>query len=104
MRIALVLAVALGIVGCASSLPTAETEPVVSAEQRRLDMRADSLLALPPDSLSSGEIAWLQAYAERQGTGRVDEVERTAKANAVVVAVVVVVGALALYLIQSEPG
>lgn len=88
----LVLALALG--GCSvlgsipGYVPPPEAPPArPEPEFAHLDTRADSLLALPPDSLTAAQMEWLRFYEQRRAQRSADrrqeevmaEVRRTNK-------------------------
>lgn len=66
MRLLYALALAALVAGCAS-LPPADVDQESSVTvNARLSARADSLLAVSPDSLSVQEASWLDAYQSRR--------------------------------------
>lgn len=93
----LALLLALALAGCASTAP-----PPVTDESARMDARADSLLALPPDSLSAAEWEWLRLH---QGRANEEASAQTidAAATVAVVGVVIIAGVIAFWLaVQNE--
>lgn len=94
MRIVL-LASLLALQACSPTRPTAipPPDPGIAA-------RVDSLLSVPPDSLSQADTAWLAAYAARQST---PEARRPALAKAEFAAAVaaVTVGVFAYFVVKN---
>jgi len=62
-----------------------------------LAARADSLLALPPDSLSAQEAAWLQAYATRAASEETpqEQVRKAAQVTNYVIGGLMMAGVIA---------
>ena len=91
MRYALPLLAVLTLAGCyvAQPVATAPPDPAVAAAMAQRQARADSLLALPPDSLSAQHLAWLQLYyqdrdrADREATNAQRRESARATSNAI---------------------
>lgn len=95
----LALLLALVVAGCASTAPPDDAWA--------MDARADSLLALPPDSLSSAEWEWLRLYQQRKAEPAITRAELEssthAAATAAVVGVLILAGVAVFWLsTQSE--
>ncbi|MEO1631899.1 MAG: hypothetical protein AAFU38_14070 [Bacteroidota bacterium] len=108
MRSAVLLSLLL--TGCAASSGGSRTDSrtargnvAVSAEEQRMDTRADSLLALPPDSLAAADVAWLQAYSARKGDeGTVTDAERRGIGAIVLGTMAAVAGIISLFIVASR--
>ena len=93
----LLLAAFLFTSACAGSRPATAPDAAITA-------KADSLLSLPVDSLSTSDQAWLGAYSARtRGTEQVEERERTVFYAVMVVLLLGAAGAVwALQLAATE--
>lgn len=87
--------------GCFSTAPP----PRVQYDARiAADARADSLLALPSDSLKAGDVAWLSAYAARQSSPEGRATQRGQTVFAVLGILALVGGVFALWSLQDASG
>ncbi len=98
--LALASAVASAVAGCAS------TAPQQDAPTAHDHAHADSLLALPPDSLSAAEWEWLRLYEQRRTRDDTDRSIRQARGVGTLALLVVAAGAVATgyILLRTTPG